>query len=835
MSTQIDIADNLTRNIASGNWKIVMGSHDVVTIGNGTDDITAGDYDTITVGSIGNSTIVMGSHDILTAGNGYQIITGGAYETIVVGNGNDTITVRDHSSIKAGNGNDNLTAGPNSTIQAGNGIDNVHAGANSGITLGSGPDTVSAGTTDTITVNMASSKDTIKYDGLTPKFTVPSAEVDVTEEHSVAIPITLLPPDFGTEVINGFKAANGIIYFDTQDFTNFAQVQANMVQVGANVVITQPGGSGKVTLNGINKSTLTAANFGFFTGATDTVTITGVPTDATLNHGTQTSPGTWSLTAADLPGLVLNAGEPIGWPSPDVISVTITNPSGQQASSTQSFNLVVAAIPPTDGVSVLPYQIGDPVTETRLAVTSAVDDGDGGNDYIDKLVFTNVAIGTILSSPSGTVVNNGGGVWTLTTSGHPANFNPEIDVTTPNATTTNFVMGITAYANELNAAPDLASTTAQQQIYVNYTTTTQTPDFLSSGQSIWTSGTSFVQDFHQFIGGTLGPYTPSTHVGLSIPYIFSIGQSVGATGYLRTGFQADLHVDSGTFAGDLPFQINLANTYNEINGALEVDPTDSQLGGGQFTTTSPNGSFGLDFILDIVARVWTSGDLGTTSAGFSTNIFETLVHFNSSTLSTTLQLPDGLGTVTFAWPTVNTTGTNALPGPITSQGVSDPIFQLSIDPIAVVLDAIFGSDPLKGSLLGVVHYTILAATLAPAVDLQQDFSLTASLPGGTITPGGGSGQAFNFGTPIIIPNSDGSYALTVDPNANLENTTSLAGQVVIGLRILQGSVGFSGVSTSFGPLFNPKTTLGPAPFATLYHNTFAVDFQGQTLPTVSAS
>jgi hypothetical protein len=77
--------------------------------------------------------------------------------------------------------------------------------------------------------------------------------------------------------------------------------------------------------------------------------------------------------------------------------------------------------------------------------------------------------------------------------------------------------------------------------------------------------------------------------------------------------------------------------------------------------------------------------------------------------------------------------------------------------------------------------------------------------------------------------------LTLDPNANLENTTSLAGQLTLGLSILKGSVGVSGVSTSFGPLLHPTTTLGPAPFVTLSHNTFAVDFQGQTLPTVSAS
>ena len=70
MSTEIDVLDGLTTNIPTGNWKIVIGSHDNVTIGNGTDTITAGDSDNITIGSIGNSTLVMGSHDTVTAGQG---------------------------------------------------------------------------------------------------------------------------------------------------------------------------------------------------------------------------------------------------------------------------------------------------------------------------------------------------------------------------------------------------------------------------------------------------------------------------------------------------------------------------------------------------------------------------------------------------------------------------------------------------------------------------------------------------------------------------------------------------------------------------------------------
>ena len=828
MSNEIDVANGLTVNVPTGNYVVKMGNNDNVTGGNGTYQMTAGDYDNITVGSLGNSTVTLGSHDNFTAGNGTEVLTGGTNDTIMLGNGADTVTIGANGKITAGNGNDKLTAGPNSTISAGNGIDNVHAGGWSTIALGSGPDTVSAGTQDTITVNMNSSKDTIRYDGLTPKFTVPATTVEVNEEGSVSIPINVLPPNFGSETINGFKAVNGIIYFDTQDFSNYAAVQANMKQVGANVVITQPGGSGTVTLTNTSLSSLTAANFGFFTGAGDTVTISGVPTDATLNHGTQTSPGVWSLTQSQLAGLMLNAGEPIGWPSPDIISVTITNPSGQGASSTQSFGLTVNAIPPTVSDSVLAYQNGDPVTETRLQINSATDDGDGGNDYINRLVFTNVAAGTTLSSPDGTMVNNAPGTWTLSTTGDPASFNPEVDVTTQAGQTTNFNMGITAYSDEPNS-PELQASTSQQ-IWVNYEQSQQDQTFTSTDQSIWSSGAAFHTGFSKFFGVTVGPVSG----GISLT-VFGTGQSFGGSAYLKTGLQTDLNINGGSFNGSLPFQVDSNNTYNEINKALEVDPTSSQLGGGSFNTTGPSGNFDLEFVFDVMAKVFTNGLFGHASTGFTTNVNITLVKINSTTLGHSFQLPDGLGTVAFNWPNVDTSGSNANPGPITSSG-SSPIFAMNIDPVAAVLDAIIGSDPLKGTLVGgIVSYTILAATLAPAIDLAQNFSLTASLPGGSITPGGGSPEAFTFGTPVIIPNSDGQYSMTLDPNATLTNDTSLAGQVVLGIRALKASIGFSGASTGFGPLFNPTVKFGPGSFATIYSHSFPVAFAPSTLPTVTAS
>jgi hypothetical protein len=836
----------ITKTYGNGNLIINEGSDEVIIIGNGTDTITAGDRDTITVGG-GNDTITIGSHDTLTVGNGSVKVTAGSDDTIQVGNGNDivtaganaaitagqgssTISAGANSSITAGDGNNSLTAGPNSTITGGNGPDTVHAGANTVIKMGNGPDNISAGTSDTITIGRGA--DEVSYDGLTPNFSVPKS-LSVNEENSIALPITLLPPSLGNEVVNGFNFHNDVIRLDTADFANFTDVINHASQVGLNTVITQPGGGGTITLTNVNKSSLTTANFQFFSGtASDVITVTGVPLDATLSAGTNDGGGMWTLTPAQLAGLQLNAGEPIGYPTPVDLKVNISNPSGQGASSTQDTSLVVNPIAPTVGVSVLARQAGDPVTETRLQLSSAVDDGDGGNDYINRIVLSGVPTGVNLSSPTATITSLGGGSYEIDTTGNPSSFNPEVDVTTPSGQTTNFNLGITAYADEPHA-PEVSSSTTQN-IDVEYKTISQNPDFQSVNQSIWNTGTAFTKSFSTFLGidypngfpNTAGPASTSTSV---------LGVNFGATFGLKAGFQADLNVNAGSFNGQLPFNVTLNDTFNKTTNTLEIDPSESQLGGGGFTTQGPGGSLEIDLVFDVIAKAH-GGPLNLT---LSTFVDKVLIQKNSSTLGHSFSLPDGLGSVTVNWPQVNTTGSNPNPGTIEATGTSKPIFNLNIDPIAVVLDAILGSDPLKGSvgsLPGVqISYTILAATLAPGVDVQQTFDLNASGLTPVLKNGSGTTIPFSFGSPTILQSpSNTNFSLGLTPDTTLENQTSLAGQLEIGLRALKGSitVGLTPpltTSVSVGPLIHPHTTFGPAPFVTLYQNTFPVNFQPQTV------
>jgi hypothetical protein len=832
----VNVGSNLTLDVGDGSDMITAGSNDIIVIGNGSDTITIGNNDTMTVGD-GNDTITIGDNDTVTVGNGGDSVTAGSNDTITVGDGNHTITAGAdatitagngsgsiiagaNSTISAGSGNNTITAGPNSTITAGNGPNDVNAGANTLITLGNGPDMISAGTSDTI--NITRGPDTIVYSGLTPQFTVPGS-LSVNEEKSIGLPITLGPPALGHEVINGFRTHIDVIGLDTADFSNFAAVIGAASQVGPDTVITLDAAD-TITLTNVSKSSLTPDNFEFFTGAQDVITIAGVPLDAALSAGTNNGGGNWTLTPAQLAGLQLNAGEPIGFPNPVDLNVTITNPAGQAASATETVPLVVNAIPPTVGIKVLAAKPGDLPTETRLLVTASVDDADDGNDSINRLVFNGLPAGVTLSH-SGAPIGN-----TVFTSGQPGTFSYEVDVNAPANQSTNFNLGATAFADEPNS-PEV-STSTSQNIAIDFTKTTTALDFISQNQSIWTSGTAFNKTFSNFLGIDFPknfPTSPPTAGHTTV-----LGVKFGGSFGLKAGFQSDLSVNSGAFNGQLPFNVTLADTFNKTNDTLEILPTESDAGGGSFKTTGPGGSFQLDLVFDVFAKAF-GGPLHVT---LQTNIDTTLLHKNSSTLGGSFDLPDGLGTVAFNWPQVNTTGSNPNPGVISSSGHSKPIFQLNIDPIAVVLDAILGSDPLKGSIGSAplqVSYTILAATLAPGLDVQQSFNLNPGNLAGTLKNGNGSVIPFNFGTPTIVDNpSSTNFNLNLTPDATLSNETDLGGQLVVGIRALKGSVtvGFPPLSktASIGPVFQAKTTFGPAPIAKLYTNTFPVAFQSQNVP-----
>jgi hypothetical protein len=109
----------------------------------GTQTALAGSYINLALNE--NYTINCGANATVSLGNGSDIVTAGANSAITLGNGNDIVNAGPNSNIRVGNGNDSVTAGANSTINVGNGNDTIYAGASDIINLGKGHDTVAFG------------------------------------------------------------------------------------------------------------------------------------------------------------------------------------------------------------------------------------------------------------------------------------------------------------------------------------------------------------------------------------------------------------------------------------------------------------------------------------------------------------------------------------------------------------------------------------------------------------------------------------------------------------------------------------------------------------------
>ena len=139
------------------------------------------------------------------------------------------------------------------------------------------------------------------------------------------------------------------------------------------------------------------------------ISVSGVPLDATLSAGTNNGGGNWTLTAAQLSGLKLNAGETSG-----TLHVTATNTTtGEVASSATSDIAVTVTTSDVDTSPEAPSLAGTVLTASGvegtaipLTITATPVDGDD----VLSISVSGVPLDATLSAGT----NNGGGNWTLT-------------------------------------------------------------------------------------------------------------------------------------------------------------------------------------------------------------------------------------------------------------------------------------------------------------------------------------------------------------------------------------------------------------------------------------
>ena len=134
------------------------------------------------------------------------------------------------------------------------------------------------------------------------------------------------------------------------------------------------------------------------------ISVTGVPLDATLSAGTNNGGGNWTPTAPQLSGLKLNAGETAA-----TLHVTATNTTTGEVASSAPSDIAVTVNPGPETPSLAGTVLtasGVEGTAIPLTITATPVDGDD----VLSISVSGVPLDATLSAGT----NNGGGNWTLT-------------------------------------------------------------------------------------------------------------------------------------------------------------------------------------------------------------------------------------------------------------------------------------------------------------------------------------------------------------------------------------------------------------------------------------
>ena len=272
------------------------------------------------------------------------------------------------------------------------------------------------------------------------------------------------------------------------------------------------------------------------------IMVAGVPSGATLNHGTDLGGGTWMLAAADLSGLALV-------PAPDAsgsfdltVTATLHPTSGAgDVVATSGLHVTVNPVSDTPTLTVITTSATtDEDNPVPLQIAAAQTDTDGSET---------VAV-TISGVPTGAVLNHGsttgGGVWTVAAADLPGL------VLTPAANASgNVTLHVTAVSHDGSATP---ASSATQEIAITINPVSDTPTLTAPGAVTGNEDNAIVLGVAASTPDTDGSETLTVTVaGVPTGAVLSAGTSDGAGTWTLTGSQlAGLTLtpapdDSGSF------------------------------------------------------------------------------------------------------------------------------------------------------------------------------------------------------------------------------------------------------------------------------------------------
>gem|GEM_PF-712768 len=172
------------------------------------------------------------------------------------------------------------------------------------------------------------------------------------------------------------------------------------------------------------------------TAADATVTITGIPADATLSAGVKNSDGSWTVSQAEIADLELTPAEHSGANMLLGFEAELTDEAG--ATTSQESDLLVTVTDVADAPELsAPAATAPEHTATELNISSSLVDRDGSEQL--SITISELPEGATLSAG----IDNGDGSWTL----EPAQLSG-LRITPPRYSDEDFTLKVTATTTE---------------------------------------------------------------------------------------------------------------------------------------------------------------------------------------------------------------------------------------------------------------------------------------------------------------------------------------------------------------------------------------------------
>ena len=499
---------------------------------------------------------------------------------------------------------------------------------------------------------------------------------------------------------------------------------------------------------------------------TVSVTITGVPSDATLSAGTKNIDGSWTLTPAQLSGLNLTAGEV----TPATLTVTATDTEGATASTSQNISLTVTPVAETPSVTLA---VGSSTVNEGSAVTLTITGTAVDSD--DTLTYTLTGIpsdATLSNTLNGTLTVTGGSV-TLAQ---------------------NQLAGLTLHTGESNASLSVTATDTEGTS-ISAPSTAATADVtVTLGAPTLTAPTTLTvnEDGTVALGISETPFNPNDTVSVTITGVpsdatLSAGtKNIDGSWTLTPAQLSGLNLTAGEVT---PATLTVTATEATVSASQNISLTVNPVAeaptltlGGTTATANEGGTVALP---SITATAVDSDDTVTlTIAGLAsgatiTNSADSTVFSGASftltgaEVGSTLTLHDGSNEGNFS---LTVTANNTTTGETASSAPQS--IAVTVNPVAEAPTLTLGGTTATANEGGTVALPSITAT---AVDSDDTVTLTIAglASGATITNSADStvfsGASFTLtgaevGSTLTLHDgsNEGNFSLTVTAN----NTTT---------------------------------------------------------------